>query len=106
MKKNGFLSAILYRLNRTRKEGQSKLNIDYPQAGEKVHRGHYTVRISECAGECQIEINGTGVWHSCRRDWGYRWYDWNPTKTGENRISIRTRAGDKWIKSDRICRVV
>ena len=79
------LSKIIPSLGQT---GQNALSIDYPQAGENVARGHYAIRISGCEGECQITIDGTGVWQSCRCDGGYCWYDWNPVETGAHRISV------------------
>ena len=46
-------------------ERSSKLNIDYPQAGEKVNRGQYAIRVSAGGGECQIAIDD-GPWQTCR----------------------------------------
>jgi hypothetical protein len=79
--------------------------IDYPQAGEKVLRGHYSIRISGGSGDCQAAIDG-GDWQSCRTADGYHWYDWSPEKTGSHRISVRVRSGHKWVKVQRTCRVV
>ena len=79
--------------------------IDYPQAGEKVQRGHYSIRISGCAGECQAAID-EGDWQSCRVADGFHWYDWSPEKPGSHRISVRVRSGKKWVKTQRTCRVV
>ena len=106
MTRHGLLSTIIPGLNQTGAEKQSKFGIDYPQAGEKVARGHYAIRISGCEGECQITIDGAGVWQGCRRDGGYCWYDWNPAETGAHRISVRARVGNAWVKADRTCRVV
>jgi len=104
--RHSLLSTVIPGLNKTEEEKQSKFCIDYPQIGEKVARGHYTIRISGCEGECQITIDGTGDWQNCRCDGGFQWYDWNPTEAGAHRISIRTRVGHKWVKADRTCRVV
>ena len=105
----GLWSRIIPGLGRAGDE-KTKMNIkpriDYPQADEKVSCGHYAIRISGCEGECQITIDGTGVWENCRRDGGYCWYDWNPAGTGAHRISIRARVGNQWVKEDRTCRVV
>ena len=83
---------------------QSKLDIDYPQAGEKVERGHYAIRISGCEGECQVSINDDN-WQSCRSADGYCWYDWSPTETGRQLISARVRSGNRWLKVQRTCDV-
>ena len=78
--------------------------VDYPQAGEKVQRGHYAVRISSAGSECQISIN-EGDWQDCRHADGFAWFDWQPETAGSHRISVRTRQGAKWVKADRSCEV-
>jgi hypothetical protein len=106
MARHGSLSSLIPDLNKLGEEKQNNLNIDYPQVGEPVARGHYAIRISGCEGECQVTIDGTGVWQECRRDGGFQWFDWTPSETGAHRISVRARAGNKWVKTDRTCRVV
>ena len=105
MARHRLLSALIPGLKQTREEKQNTLSIDYPQADEKVARGHYAIRISGCAGECQVAIDG-GEWQSCRSADGYQWYDWNPAETGTHRISVRAHVGNRWVKADRTCRVV
>jgi len=82
----------------------SALSIDYPQAGESVGRGHYAVRVSAGGGECEISIDD-GPWQACRSADGFSWYDWSPEQTGSHRISVRTRVGNGWVKTDRTCKV-
>ena len=79
-------------------------SIDYPQAGEKVSPGHYSIRISGCQGECQAAIDD-GEWQACRTSDGYCWYDWQPQEAGRHRITVRARSGSKWLKTQRTCDV-
>jgi len=108
VRRNELLSKIIPGLNHTGEEKpavqQSKLSIDYPQAGEKVARGQYAIRISGCEGECQVAINDD-EWQSCRSTDGYSWYDWSPTDAGRHRVSARVRSGNKWFKVQRTCEV-
>jgi len=85
-------------------EQSSKLSIDYPQADEKVNRGHYAVRISAGGSECQISIDDS-TWQTCRRSDAFSWYDWFPKQIGSHRISVRTCVGGRWVKADRTCKV-
>ena len=94
MRKIGSLSTIVPG------EKLSKPDIDYPQIGEKVARGHYAIRISGCAGKCEVAIDD-GTWRSCRCADGYCWYDWYPTEIGRHRICARVRSGNKWLKVQR-----
>ena len=105
MGSNGFLSKMIAGLSRTGEGKPGTPRIDYPQMGEKVARGHYAIRISGCAGECQAAIDG-GDWQPCRCADGYCWYDWCPTEAGEHRISVRARVGDSWVTTNRTRRVV
>ena len=102
MRRKGFLSGILPGL-----AGDSAVapDIDYPEAGEKVARGHYAIRVSGCQGECQVAIDD-GEWQTGRCADGFCWHDWSPEQPGTHRISARIRAGNKWVKSQRTCRVV
>jgi len=81
-----------------------KVSIDYPQEGERVHRGHYGIRITGGDGESQISIDD-GPWQACRSDSGYHWYDWFPEQTGTHRLLVRSRVGARWAKSERVCEV-
>jgi len=80
------------------------LNIDYPQAGETVNRGHYAVRISSAGAQCEASIDD-GQWQPCRRDENHSWFDWMPDKAGSHKISVRAQANGKWVRVDRNCRV-
>jgi hypothetical protein len=85
--------------------GTTLPGIDYPQQGEKVQVGHYAVRISGCTGECQVSIDD-GDWQNCRNAEGFWWYDWSADQPGTHRISVRTRIGAAWVKTNRSCNVV
>jgi len=111
VRKKGLLSVRIPGLSKTVEEKpvekpvtKTKIGIDYPQEGERVHLGHYAIRISGCAGECQISFDG-GDWQGTRCDAGYCWYDWFPEQSGSHRITVRTRAEGKWSKTDRFCDV-
>jgi hypothetical protein len=107
VKKKGLLSVKIPGLSRTVEEkpaGSPKISIDSPQEGERVRRGHYAIRISAGAGQCQAAID-EGGWQDCRSDAGYAWLDWFPEKAGAHRIMVRTRVSGKWIKAERVCDV-
>ena len=110
MKKKGFFSGMISGSSRAAEKSpavpaaaDNKLNIDYPQAGEKIQRGHYAIRISGSDGECHVSIDGGG-WQSCRSDAGYSWYDWD-AQPGSHHISARTRVLAKWVKAETTCDV-
>jgi hypothetical protein len=99
----GRLSAVLseFRGIVARKtKGDNIPRIDYPRLGEKVHRGHYAIRISAPAGECHVAIDGSG-WRSCRREAGYFWFDWHP-EPGTHHIVVRNRADNGWGHTEMI----
>lgn len=107
MKKKGLLSVRIPGLSKTVEEKPATkpcLNVDYPQQGETVRRGHYAVRISGGNGESQVAVN-EGKWEPCRLDGGFHWYDWYPEQTGSHRLLVRTRIGSKWVKTERVCDV-
>ena len=102
MRKGGLLSKTIAGIGRVAEAPRaSQLSVDYPQADEKVARGHYTVRISGAESGCEVSIDG-GAWQACRQDCGYSWFDWNPDEAGAHRISVRADAG----KTERTCRVI
>ena len=109
MKRKGLLSVVFPGTSGAEDGGQAvcggQPNVDYPQAGEKVQRGHYSIRISGCTGECQAAIDD-GDWQNCRAADGFSWYDWAPEQPGTHRIAVRVRIGNKWVKAQRSCRVV
>jgi hypothetical protein len=99
------LSDILSGKLRAAEHGHNtRLNIDYPQPGEKVQRGHYAVRISADGAQCQVSVDDDS-WQDCRVADGYSWFDWTPEKAGSHRIAVRARAGSKWVKTERVCAV-
>lgn len=67
--------------------------LDYPQEGEQVLPGHYSVRVA-AAPERQVEVSiDGGAWRPCREAVGYYWYDWEPSELGEHRIVARATNG-------------
>jgi hypothetical protein len=73
--------------------------IDYPEEGEVVRPGHYTVRLTAAgAGQAQCRLDGEG-WLDCREAVGHFWLDWSP-RAGEVRLEARARAGKgRWAVS-------
>jgi hypothetical protein len=107
VRKKGLLSVKIPGLSKAVAEKpvtRSKVSIDYPQEGERVHCGHYAIRITAGDGECQASIND-GEWQSCRTDAGYSWFDWFPEKPGSQHITVRARVNGKWVKAERVCDV-
>jgi len=106
VRKHGVLSTILPAPVKTETPAQTKqnLSIDYPQEGERVNPGHYSIRVSAIGEQTQVSIDN-GTWQNCRQDSGYDWYDWNPEGTGTHRITARTRVNNAWVKTNRTCQV-
>ncbi|MEK7383433.1 MAG: hypothetical protein AAB262_09115 [Elusimicrobiota bacterium] len=66
--------------------------IDYPEAGEIVRPGHYSIRLTlSRAGQAQVRFDG-GEWAECRESLGHFWCDWAP-QAGRVRIEARARIG-------------
>lgn len=85
-------------------EARPKVSIDYPQEGERVHCGHYAIRITGGDGESQISID-EGPWQPCRCDAGFHWHDWFPETAGTHRLLVRSRLNGRWAKAERVCDV-
>jgi hypothetical protein len=84
-----------------------EVSIDYPQEGEAVWPGQYTIRLT-AAGATQVQLRvGGGAWIDCRESVGHFWYDWSPS-TGEFGLYARARVGKgRWAASpERPCRVI
>jgi hypothetical protein len=70
------------------------VSIDFPLEGEEILSGHYAVRISAEPG-VSVEINvGGSEWYECRESLGFYWFDWYPSKPGQNRLSARLKSQD------------
>jgi hypothetical protein len=66
--------------------------IDYPQEGEAVRPGHYSIRLTAVgASSVQVRFDG-GDWQDCREAVGHYWLDWAP-RAGEARLEARARSG-------------
>ncbi|OGS37367.1 MAG: hypothetical protein A2506_04250 [Elusimicrobia bacterium RIFOXYD12_FULL_66_9] len=69
-----------------------KVVIDYPQAGEIVRPGHYSIRLTVPGAEqAQVRFDG-GEWHVCRESLGHFWHDWAP-QAGRVCVESRARVG-------------
>ena len=112
VKENTTGTGLMKRLKSTltaKPESSSQvLAIDYPQEGEQVHEGEYSIRISaKPEAEVEISINN-GEWQPCRASVGYWWFDWQPVETTRCELVTRARIGKgRWKKSEaRSCRIV
>jgi hypothetical protein len=66
--------------------------IDFPQAGETVRPGHYSIRVT-ATGATQVQARvGAGEWNECRESVGHFWLDWAP-EAGKCVLSARARVG-------------
>ncbi|MBI3297354.1 MAG: hypothetical protein HYZ75_04260 [Elusimicrobia bacterium] len=82
--------------------------LDYPQEGEAVLPGSYTIRVAAgCEHKVELSIDG-GPWTECRQSVGYYWYDWNPSAPGEHRLVARAKnGGPRFMTSEeRVCLVL
>lgn len=69
-----------------------KTVIDYPEAGEIVRPGHYSIRLTASGAE-QVQVRfDKGEWLECRESLGHHWYDWAP-QAGRVCLQGRARVG-------------
>jgi hypothetical protein len=74
------------------KKPKVAVSIDYPQEGEVVHPGHYSIRLTvDGASAAQVRVDG-GEWLDCRESVGHHWLDWSP-RSGEATLEARARSG-------------
>lgn len=74
------------------KKAALSVAIDYPQEGEAVRAGHYSIRVTaDGASSAQVRVDG-GDWADCREAVGHFWLDWM-CGTGESRLEARARSG-------------
>lgn len=76
------------------------LSIDYPQEGDILQPGHYSIRLGASgAMEVQLRID-SGDWRPCREAAGYFWFDWQPGPAGGRVLEARARRGKgRWGKT-------
>jgi hypothetical protein len=81
------------------KKASLAVSIDYPQEGEAVRSGHYSIRLTaDGASSAQGRVDG-GDWLDCREAVGHFWLDWAP-RAGELRLEARARSGKgRWTVS-------
>ena len=94
-------------LSKTTTKAPRWVNIDYPRPSEKVKKGHYAIRVhAPWATQAQVSTSGA-LWQNCRSDVGFFWFDWNPAKSGPQKINARARNGaGTWTKAEiRDCEV-
>jgi hypothetical protein len=75
--------------------------IDFPKAGEVVHPGHYSIRVT-ATGATQVQTRvGDGPWTDSREAVGHFWHDWAPV-AGEFVLGARARVGKgRWTAAER-----
>jgi hypothetical protein len=74
------------------KKPKLSVSIDYPQEGEAVRPGHYSVRLTaEGFTSAQVRLDG-GEWLDCREAVGHHWLDWAP-RPGAAKLEARARSG-------------
>ena len=81
------------------KRARLAVSIDYPQEGEAVRSGHYSIRLTaDGASSAQCRLGG-GDWFECREAVGHFWLDCAPM-TGVVRLEARARSGKgRWAAS-------
>ncbi len=63
-----------------------KVFVDFPQEGEHVRPGNYSIRVGAVAnGGAEVTVNGK-TWNKCRPSVGYYWFDWRAEKPGPVKI--------------------
>jgi hypothetical protein len=74
---------------------QPRLEIDYPNEGERVSPAGYTFRVGaeERLAFAEISVD-RGPWQPCRQACGFWWYDWNGYAPGEHAVAARAVAQD------------
>ena len=75
------------------------VTVDYPQEGEQILPGHYSIRVT-AAGAAQAQVRfGDGEWLDCRESVGHFWFDWNAV-SGEFALGARARVDKgRWASS-------
>ncbi len=74
------------------KKAARKVFVDYPQEGEHIPLGSYSIRVGAASAEiAEIAVNGK-AWNKCRPAEGYYWFDWSPKKPGPARIVARIKS--------------
>ncbi|MBI5244696.1 MAG: hypothetical protein HY922_13590 [Elusimicrobia bacterium] len=84
------------------------IEVQYPQEGEKVYKGHYAVRVDiQNVQNVQLSIN-SGDWQDCREASGHYWFDWYPAEAGSFRIVARALGpdGGEAKSTIRTCKVI
>lgn len=73
---------------------KTQVEVQYPQEGEKVYKGHYAIRVDvDDSQNVQVSINN-GDWQSCREACGHFWFDWYPAEAGSFRIVAKATLQD------------
>lgn len=62
-----------------------ELGIDYPQPGQEINSGPYSIRITAPADSREVRLSiDDGPWQPCRKEDGHWWFDWSAEDPGEH----------------------
>ncbi|HAH05574.1 MAG TPA: hypothetical protein DCM05_03460 [Elusimicrobia bacterium] len=99
---------VVTKVRKAVKTAPYSIEVQYPQEGEKVYKGHYAIRVDVLnVANVHISINN-GDWQSCRETSGHYWFDWYPSEAGSFRLVARATGPDgRETKSTiRTCKVI
>jgi hypothetical protein len=92
-------SKVVASSSKTETPGKNYVGIDFPQEGEILTSGQYTLRISTSATEgVEVSIDGKG-WEPCRECVGFWWYDWSGFGAGAHTVVAKISVGKRSMKS-------
>ncbi|MBK8576141.1 MAG: hypothetical protein IPN90_10880 [Elusimicrobia bacterium] len=84
---------------RTEYVGTHYVGVDFPQVGEILTSGQYSIRVSTSATEgVEISIDGK-EWEPCRESVGFWWFDWSGFGAGVHTVVARILVGKRFMKS-------
>lgn len=80
---------------------ETNVIVDYPQEGERVSPGRYTLRIAADGADRVIVSIDEGQWQPARKAAGYWWYDWETSGMGPHQVEARAfRSGERPVTSE------
>ncbi|MFA6577465.1 MAG: hypothetical protein WCU88_00160 [Elusimicrobiota bacterium] len=87
---------------------KTSVDVQYPQEGEKVYKGHYAIRVDGTDVHNVLVSINNGDWQHCREACGHYWYDWYPAENGNFRIVAKATAqnGQETKSAIRNCKVL
>ena len=99
---------VATKMRRIAEKPPYSIELQYPQEGEKVYKGHYAMRFDvQNVQNVQLSINN-GDWQNCREASGHYWFDWYPSEAGSFRIVARAIGpeGREAKSTVRTCKVI